>query len=130
MRRDGVYAVLPAAQALSQAPVVGDRDTAPGFGSEPIALNFVNAEALKKLIDPVLPNVVVQADASRNVLVVAGTPGQRAAARNLVRQFDVDWLRNTSFALFVPQRTDARLIVPELDRMINEAGSPTAGWSS
>lgn len=127
VRRDGVYAILPAAQALAQAPVAGGADERPGFASEPVSLSFVNAEALKRLIDPVLPNVVVQADASRNLLVVAGTPGQRAAARDLIRQFDVDWLRNTAFALFTPQRTDARLIVPELDKMINEAASPTRG---
>lgn len=127
VRRDGVYAVLPEAQALAQAPVADGADERPGFASEPVTLAFVNADALKRLIDPVLPNVVVQADASRRLLVVAGTPGQRAAARDLIRQFDVDWLRNTSFALFVPQRTDARLIVPELDKMINEASSPTRG---
>lgn len=127
VRRDGVYAILPQAQAGAQAPVTDGGDNGPGFASEPITLSYVNADELKRLIDPVLPNVVVQSDAARNLLVVAGTPGQRAAARDLIRQFDVNWLRSTSFALFVPQRTDARLIVPELDRMINEPGSPTYG---
>src|SRR3546814_11825721 len=32
-----------------------------------------------------------------------------------------------SFALFVPQRTDSRLIVPELDKLLNGPGAPTAG---
>jgi general secretion pathway protein D len=127
VRRDGVYAILPQAQALAQAPVTDGGDDRPGFASEAVTLSFVNADELKRLIDPVLPNVVVQADSSRNLLMVAGTPGQRAAARDLIRQFDVNWLRNTSFALFVPQRTDARLIVPELDKMINAPGSPARG---
>jgi general secretion pathway protein D len=123
--RNGVYVILPLQQARLQAPLGGGGDV--GFATESITLNFVNAEALKQLIDPILPNVVVRADPSRNGLVVAGTAGQRRAAHDLVRQFDVDWLRNTSFALFVPQRTDSRLIVPELDRMINANGSPTRG---
>ncbi|MBL7537719.1 type II secretion system protein GspD, partial [Escherichia coli] len=50
-----------------------------------------------------------------------------ASARDLIRQFDVNWLRNMSFALFVPERTDARLIVPELDKLINAADAPTRG---
>jgi general secretion pathway protein D len=126
-RRNGVYAVMTVDQARAQAPVVGGGDTTPGFATETIALNFVNADELRKLIDPILPNVVVQTDDARNAIVVAGTEGQRASIRDLVRQFDVDWLRNMSFALFVPQRTDSRLIVPELDRLINAEGAPTHG---
>lgn len=123
--RGGVYAILPLEQARGQAPVVGG-DT-PGFATEVIQLKFVSAEELRRLIDPILPNVITEADAARNTLAVSGTSGQRASIRDLVRQFDVDWLRNTSFALFVPQRTDSRLIVPELDKLINANGSPTRG---
>jgi general secretion pathway protein D len=32
-----------------------------------------------------------------------------------------------SFALIVPQRTDSRLIVPELDKLLNGQGAPTSG---
>lgn len=122
--RNGVYVILPVEQARGQAPVVGGSDSA-GFASETIALKFVASDELRRLIDPVLPNIITAA--APGSLVVAGTGGQRAAVRNLVRQFDVDWLRNTSFALFVPQRTDSRLIVPALDRLINANGAPTKG---
>lgn len=122
--RNGVYVILPVEQARGQATVVGGSDSA-GFASEAIALKFVASDELRRLIDPVLPNVITSA--APGSLVVAGTAGQRAAVRNLVRQFDVDWLRNTSFALFVPQRTDSRLIVPALDRLINANGAPTKG---
>lgn len=122
--RNGVYVVLPVEQARGQAPVVGGSDSA-AFASETIALKFVASDELRRLIDPVLPNVITAV--APGSLVVTGTGGQRAAVRNLVRQFDVDWLRNTSFALFVPQRTDSRLIVPALDRLINANGAPTKG---
>ena len=122
--RNGVYVILPVELARGQAPVVGGGDSA-GFASETIPLRFVASDELRRLIDPVLPNVITSA--APGSLVVAGTAGQRAAVRNLVRQFDVDWLRNTSFALFVPQRTDSRLIVPALDRLINANGAPTKG---
>ena len=121
----GGYAVLPAEQAKAVAPV-GDEGGV-GYGSEAVKLQFVDPEELRRLIDPVLPGVVTGADEAADTLTIAGTEGQRAAARALVRQFDVDWLRGASFALFVPRRTDARLIAPELDKVLNADGAPTRG---
>ncbi|WP_217433929.1 type II secretion system secretin GspD, partial [Caulobacter sp. S45] len=119
----GGYAILPAEQAKAVAPL-GEAGVV-GYGSEAVRLHFVNAEELRKLIDPVLPGVVTGADTAADTLTIAGTEGQRAAARDLVRQFDVDWLRGASFALYVPRRTDSRLIVPELDKVLNAEGAPT-----
>lgn len=100
---------------------------ATGYGTEIITLNFVNAEELKRLLDSLLPGTVSSIDPGRNTLVIAGTTGQRAAVRDILRQFDVNWLRNMSFALLVPQRTDSRLIVPELDKLLNDPSAPTRG---
>ncbi|WP_171012587.1 MULTISPECIES: type II secretion system secretin GspD [unclassified Sphingomonas] len=110
--------------AAAQAPVAPD---AIGFGTEIVTLAFINAEELKKVIDGALPGVVAGVDGAGGRITIAGTTGQRASARDLIRQFDVNWLRNMSFALFVPERTDARLIVPELDKLINAADAPTRG---
>lgn len=116
------FAILPVDQAKTVGSV-GATDF--GFSSEALQLQFVNADELRRLIEPVLPGVVTNADAARNLLTIAGTEGQRASARALVRQFDVNWLRGTSFGLFIPHRTDARLIVPELDKVLNADGAPT-----
>lgn len=102
-------------------------EAATGYGTETVRLQFVGAEQMKRLLDQLLPNTVTSADAGSNVLVIAGTTGQRAAVRDILRQFDVNWLRSTSFALFVPKRTDSRLIAPELDKLINDASAPTKG---
>jgi general secretion pathway protein D len=98
---------------------------APGFGTELVQLQFVNADQMRALISPILPNVVSVSDSSRNILLLRGTSGQRKSARDLLAQFDVNWLRNMSFALIVPKRTDARIIVPELEKLINAPDSPT-----
>jgi general secretion pathway protein D len=100
---------------------------ATGYGTEVISLSYVNAEELKRLLDSLLPGTVSSIDTTRNSLVIAGTTGQRAAVRDVLRQFDVNWLRNMSFALLVPQRTDSRLIVPELDKLLNDPSAPTRG---
>ena len=125
VQQGGGYTILPVDQAKVAAPL-GDA-AEPGFMSETVPLQFVNADALRRLIDPVLPGVVTGADSSINVLTIAGTTGQRASARDLIHEFDVNWLRGASFALFTPHRTDSRLIVPELDKLLNADGAPTKG---
>jgi general secretion pathway protein D len=119
----GGYAIVSVDQARNLAPVATDQLV--GYGREAIRLQFVNAEQLRRLIDPVLPGVVSSADTSSNTLTILGAEGQRRAARELIRQFDVDWLRGASFGLFIPRRTDSRLIVPELDKVLNADSAPT-----
>lgn len=110
--------------AAAQAPVA---EGAIGFGTEVVVLQFINADEVRKVVDGALPGVVTATDAAGNRITIAGTTGQRASARDLLRQFDVNWLRGMTFALFVPERTDARLIVPELDKLINADNAPTKG---
>lgn len=99
--------------------------TVTGYSTEVIRLQFINGAELKKLLDSVVPGVVIAVDESSNAVTIAGTGGQRATARDLIAQFDVNWLRNMAFAYFTPQRTDARLIVPELEKLINAPDAPT-----
>ncbi len=125
INRGGAYAIEPSSTARGEAAVVGPAD--PGFGNETLPLKFVNAEEMRKLLDPLVPNAISVSDPTHNVLVVSGNSTQRKALRELVAQFDVDWLKGMSFALFVPQRTDARLIAPELEKLLNAPGSQSAG---
>lgn len=110
--------------AAAQQPVAAE---AIGYGTEVITLQFISAEEVKKVLDGAIPGVVTSIDATGNRVTIAGTTGQRSSARDLLKQFDVNWLRNMSFGLFVPERTDARLIVPELDKLINADNAPTKG---
>jgi general secretion pathway protein D len=125
VRRLGSYSIMPSGAARATAPTVGPDD--PGFGNEALDLKFVNAEQMRRLLDPLVPGGVASVDTVRNVLVISGNSTQREALRQLVAEFDVDWLKGMSFALFVPQRTDARLIAPELEKLLNGPGAPTAG---
>jgi general secretion pathway protein D len=122
--QNGGFTITPIASARASGAV----GSAPiGYSTEVVRLQFVSADEMRKLLDSVIPGTVTSVDAASNSIVIAGTSGQRASARDLLRQFDVNWLRNMSFALLVPQRTDARLIVPELDKLINAPDSPTRG---
>jgi general secretion pathway protein D len=129
--RQAGLALVPVAGGFEIQPVAQARGVvaaeATGFGSEAITLRFINADEVRKVLDSLLPGVVTATDPATGTITIAGTTGQRSSARDLLRQFDVDWLRNTSFALYVPHRTDARLIVPALDKLINAPDSPTHG---
>lgn len=123
VERNGAFSIEPVDQARNS----GNLSSPIGFSNEVYQLQFVSADEMKRLLDPVLPGVIAQADAATGRLTLAGTTGQRASARDLLKQFDVNWLRNMSFALFVPQRSDSRLIVPELEKLINAPDAPTRG---
>lgn len=122
--QDGGFTIMQIANARSSG-VVGSG--AVGYSTEIVKLQFVAAEEMRKLLDSVVPGTAVSADTGSNSIVIAGTSGQRTSARELLKQFDVNWLRNMSFALLVPQRTDSRLIVPELEKLINGPEAPTRG---
>jgi len=124
-QQGGVFTVRALDQARAQGVI--DGGGVAGFATESVALQFVNADEMRKLLDGILPGVVSRTDPGQNTLLLSGTTGQRTNARALLAQFDVNWLRNMSFALIVPQRTDARLIVPELDKLINSPDAPTRG---
>lgn len=125
VHRGAIYAIAPLSSAKGEAPVLQPGQG--GYGSETIQLKFISAVELKKLLDPLVPGAIAQVDEAHNTLIINGTTTQRQSIHDLIGQFDVDWLKGMSFALIVPQRTDSRLIVPELDKLLNGQGAPTSG---
>lgn len=126
VRRGAVYTIVPMAEARRQPQFVTAGE--PSYGTEAIELHFVNAPELKKLLGPLVPeNAISQSDPGRNILLVTGSTEERKSIRELIQQFDVNWLRGMSFVLLVPQHADSKLILPELDGLMNGEGSPTAG---
>jgi len=121
---DGNFLIQPVAAAQGQG-TAGPATI--GYGTEIIPLQFIAGSELSKIVDQLLPGVVSSTEGGQNNITIAGTTGQRASARDLIKQFDVNWLRNMSFGLFVPERTDARLIVPELNKLLNANDAPTKG---
>jgi general secretion pathway protein D len=126
VRRGDVYTIVPLTEAKRQPQLVGPQD--PGYGTEAVTLNYVSATELKKLLQPLVPeNAISQVDAGRNLIVITGSAGERASIRSLIEQFDVNWLHGMSFSIFVPKHTDSKLIIPQLDQLLNGDGAPTAG---
>lgn len=126
VREGNLFTILPASNDQRSIGLLSPGD--PGSGTEAIPLRFVSATALKDLLAQMVPNNArMEADGARNILFISGNSVSRRSLRDLVQQFDVDWLRGVSFALIVPQWTDSRNLVEQLTQLLNAEGVPTAG---
>ncbi|WP_162305889.1 type II secretion system secretin GspD [Oleisolibacter albus] len=123
IRRDGGYTIVPLAESRRQ-PALLPADAA-GYGTMAVPLRFVGAAALKSVLTPLMAEgALTQADPARNLLLVTGTEAERRSIRDLIAQFDVNWLHGMSFALFTPRRTDAARLADELGQITGTEGSP------
>jgi len=125
LERNRGYVVVPLADARRQPGLV-DRQNS-GYGTEAVSLRYANANALKKLFDPMVPENALHVDGQRNVMLVTGASGERASLRAMVEQFDVDWMAGMSFALITLQRADSRRMAEDLNQIVNADNSPSAG---
>jgi len=126
---NGLYRVLAIEDAAkSSAGAVAARGQA-GYAVRVLPLHFVSGNEIKGVLEPFLPpGSVIQVDAARNLLVIAGASSDMDGFVDLVRQFDVDWLTGTSFALYPLRVGTAKDVAGELDAIFGEGGSgPLAG---
>lgn len=101
-----------------------------GGGSIVVApLRYASAAELRRMLESVVPNTVaIQADATRNQLVIAGPRDDIAIVADLVDSFDVDWLAGTSYALYPLQSGLASTLARDLERIFGDGEQgPAAG---
>jgi general secretion pathway protein D len=120
----GVFAVIQASAAQRTGIVRGGA----GYGTEAVVLRHVSAAAMKRLLEPLLPEgQLSQTDAGRNLILVTGTAAERRSVRETVAQFDVDWMRGMSFGLFGLRQVPARRMVEDLNALMGGENSTLAG---
>jgi general secretion pathway protein D len=96
-----------------------------GFGMQVIPLQFASSADLQKLLAPFVPaGATVQADTTRNMLLVSGTQQDIQGVIELVRTFDVDWLAHTSFALIPLRAVPPQTIATEMTDIVGGQGTP------
>jgi general secretion pathway protein D len=119
---NGLYRVLAVEDAVksSAAAVRGQA----GYAVRVVPLHFVSGNEIKGVLEPFLPaGSAIQVDAARNLLIVSGSGSDMDGFIDLVRQFDVDWLTGTSFALYPLRVGNAKDVAGELDAIFGEGGS-------
>jgi general secretion pathway protein D len=121
---NGLYRVLAIEDAAkSGAGAAAGRGQA-GYAVRVLPLHFVSGAEIKGVLEPFLPaGSVIQVDAARNLLIVSGASSDMDGFIDLVRQFDVDWLTGTSFALYPLRVGNAKDVAGELDAIFGEGGS-------
>ncbi len=128
---DGRYNVLPADQALAGnlSPRTGGVGNARGYEVRAVPLQYISAAEMKKILEPYArANAVVSVDASRNLIVLAGTRAELQNYLRTVEIFDVDWLAGMSVGVFPLQSAEAAQMVDELNAVFGEGGStPVSG---
>jgi general secretion pathway protein D len=133
VREGDLYKVLPIEQAISSGPMpdVGPVPDAgnPGFGVRVVPLRFVSPTEMARVLEPFAPpGGAIQVDPGRNLLLLAGLPGQLATLTSLIAMFDVDWLRGMSFGLFPLANAPAAELAEELGQIFsNLEGGPLEG---
>jgi len=129
--KDGGYQVLPVANAIAGnlTPHIGDVEGARGYEVMGVALKYVAATEMAKILEPyVREGAMVQADQFRSMLFLAGTPGELANYMRIVQIFDVDWLKGMSVGIYPLRTVDVAAIITDLQAIFGTEGdTPLAG---
>jgi len=133
----GVYRVVPledATRSGAAAIVVGQgaprqRAENPSYNVQIFPLKYVAAADMRQTIEPLLPKgAVMEVDTVRNLIILSGSGQDLSTAIELLRSFDVDWLKGMSFGIFPLQVSSPRAVAGELNTIFGTGGSvPLAG---
>ena len=99
----------------------------PGFGMTAIPLHYVNPNTMMELMDSFIARSGnVRASLAGNMLLVRGTAAERKSLVDVVRSFDVDWMRNQSASVAILGNASPDDIVPKLEALFAQ-DSATSG---
>jgi len=128
---EGRYHVLPVSDAIKGhlVPQIGPAELARGYEVRAVPLEFISATEMEKILQPyVRDGAIVQVDAHRNMIFLAGTSEELSNYFRTVEIFDVDWLEGMSVGIYPLQTVDVDSIIGELTGIFSgEGDSPLAG---
>ena len=131
VRKEGRYEVLPVKDAIpgNLTPRIAPPKLAMGYETRVFPLKYISATEMQKLLKPYAKaDAIVNADAARSMIIMAGTASELANYQRTIDVFDVDWLKGMSVGVYNLRNTDVTKVQPELDKIFGEAGqSPLAG---
>ena len=129
----GIYKIIPSGEASAAGAPLRNSGSAGsgvvGAATQIVPLNFVSAEEMERLLQSAAPQgSVKRVDSARNLLILSGTRTDLASMIEMVKTFDVDWMRGMSFGIFPVDTSDTDAIAQELDTIFaNDTSSPTKG---
>ncbi|MGB4860808.1 MAG: type II secretion system secretin GspD, partial [Dokdonella sp.] len=128
---NGRYTVLQLKDALpgKLTPRFGSGADGRGYEVRVFPLRYVSPTQMANLLKPYAkPEAVINADTSRSMIVLAGTPSELDNYRRTIETFDVDWLKGMSIGVFALQHQEVATLLPQLTELFGPEGeSPLAG---
>ena len=113
-RKGDIYYVAQRSKATSI------RNTGTGYGLTVIPLRYIAASEMQELLVPVTSSTgTVQVNHLRNLLLVSGSTPEIESIRDMVRIFDVDWLKGMSVSLYPLRYVEATKAQQEMDNIYN-----------
>lgn len=124
----GTYEVVPLANAVQGrvVPQLGDSGRAlpEGFSVQVVPLQYIGAEEMSNILQPLAPDgSVIRVDNLRNLIVIAGTSPDMGNLLDTIRVFDVDWMAGLSVGFFVLEYAKANEVVTQLETLLGDEGS-------
>lgn len=130
IRRASSYQIMPLAETLSSTPSVSVPSvtpSGPGIKVQVIQLQFIAADEMKTILEPITrQGSVLRVDSARNLVTVAGNNSDLAAIREAVAVFDVDWMKGMSVAIHPLKASTPEAVATELDSIFGTKGGPGA----
>jgi general secretion pathway protein D len=115
VRAEGLYRVVPATTAGSAGSVV-------------VPLNYVSAEELAKVLQPLAgTNTKIAAEPSLNALLINGDPAQVQSLGELIRTFDSDVLSGQSYAVLPVDEGNAKDFADAMTSSLHGKGGEGMG---
>ncbi len=100
-----------------------------GYQMLVVPLRYIGAQEMVKILEPMKPQQgLMEADARRNILTLAGTQAELINLKETIKVFDVDQLQGMSVGLFRLQSVDPEQLMSELEVIFGDAAEgPLAG---
>ncbi|GAA0691527.1 type II secretion system secretin GspD [Marinobacterium maritimum] len=94
-----------------------------------VPLRYISAQEMVKILEPMKPRQgLMEADARRNMITLAGTQAELINLKETIKIFDVDQLQGMSVGLFRLQAVEPDLLMTELEVIFGDsAEGPLAG---
>jgi general secretion pathway protein D len=93
-----------------------------------IPLRFIGAQDMADILKPVAaPEAFMRVDTTRNLLVMIGTQNQSQAWMELVKAFDVDFMRSMSVGIFPLEYGDVKEVAKAIEMLSSNDPKTTGG---
>ena len=124
----GFYRVGLADTMKNLPPSLRSNSNKTGQAITIVPLRYIGAQDMADILKPVAaPEAFMRIDTTRNLLVMIGTQNQSQAWMELVKTFDVDFMRSMSVGIFPLEYGDVKEVAKAIEMLVSNDPKTTGG---